>query len=78
MLQEPPLGDSIMFVYDCGVVPEEAALVLPPGELRSYRFVPSDRLGELTVERLARRIRFALLALQEGSTVELTNGVRAT
>ena len=25
-----------------------------------------------------RRVRFALLALQEGSTIELTNGVRAT
>lgn len=73
---EPPLGDSIMFVYDGGVVPGGAAFVLPPGELRSYRFVPSERLGELTVERLARRIRFALLALQKG-TIELTNGVRA-
>ena len=59
---------------ECGVVPDGAALVLPPGELRSYRFVPSERLGELTVERLGRRVRFALLALQEGST----NGVRAT
>jgi 8-oxo-dGTP diphosphatase len=75
---EPPLGDSIMFVYHCGVVPDGTALVLPPGELRRYRFVSSDRLGEVTVERLARRVRFALLAMQEGSTIELTNGVRAT
>jgi 8-oxo-dGTP diphosphatase len=74
----PPLGDSIMFVYHGGVVPSGVALVLPPGELRSYKFVPSDGLGELTVERLARRMRFALLALQEGSTIELTNGERAT
>jgi hypothetical protein len=39
--------------------------------------VPPDQLGEVTVERLARRIRFALLALQEGSTIDLTNGHRA-
>ncbi|MEO8182402.1 MAG: NUDIX hydrolase [Deltaproteobacteria bacterium] len=74
---EPPLGDSIMFVYDGGMVPADTPFVLPPGELRSHRFVPPDRLGEVTVERVARRIRFALLALQEGSTIELTNGHRA-
>jgi 8-oxo-dGTP diphosphatase len=74
---EPPLCDSTMFVYDGGMVPVGTVLVLPPGELRSCKFVPPDRLGEVTVERLVRRIRFALLALQEGSTIELTNGLRA-
>jgi len=73
--QEPPFGDSLMFVYDGGVVPGGTALVLPPAELRSHRFIEPERLGEFTEERLARRIRFALLALREGSTVELTNGV---
>jgi hypothetical protein len=62
---------------DGGMVPVGTVLVLPPGELRSCKFVPPDRLGEVTVERLVRRIRFALLALQEGSTIELTNGLRA-
>ena len=75
--QEPPIGDSIMLVYDGGRVPAGMPLTLPPGELRSYQFVPSDRLGEVTVERLVSRIRFALVALQEGSTIELTNGLRA-
>jgi 8-oxo-dGTP diphosphatase len=75
--QGPPLGDSIMFVYDGGVVSEGTPIVVPPTELRSYQFVPAARLGEFTVERLARRIHFALLALREGSTIELTNGVRA-
>ena len=76
-MQELPLGDSVMFVYDGGVVPDGTALVLPPAELRSYRFIAPDRLGEFTDERLARRIRFALMALSEDSTVELTNGVCA-
>ncbi len=75
--EAPPLGDSLMLVYDGGVVPGGARLVLPPTELRSCQFVPPDRLEELTVERLARRIRFALVALSEGSTVELVNGARA-
>jgi 8-oxo-dGTP pyrophosphatase MutT (NUDIX family) len=75
--QEPPLGDSIMFVYDGGVVPAGTPIVLPPAELRSHQFVPPDRLGELTIERLARRIRFALMALRDGSTIELANGVEA-
>jgi 8-oxo-dGTP diphosphatase len=72
----PPRGDSIMFVYDGGVVPDGTQLVLPPDELRSHRFVAPDRVGEFTIERLARRIRFALLALDEASTIELVNGVR--
>jgi len=66
-----------MLIYDGGVVPDATALVLPPAELRSHRFLDPERLGEFTVERLVRRIRFALMALREGSTVELTNGVRA-
>ena len=75
--QEPPLGDSIMFVYDGGVVADATQIVVPAAELRSYQFVAPARLGELTIERLATRIHFALLALREGSTIELTNGVRA-
>jgi ADP-ribose pyrophosphatase YjhB (NUDIX family) len=75
--QEPPLGDSIMFVYEGGVLPDGTPVVLPPAELRSHQFVPPDRLGELTIARLARRVRFALRALREGSTIELTNGVEA-
>lgn len=71
-----PMGDSIMFVYDGGVMPETAEIRLPPNELRSHRFVHEDELLGFTTERLARRVRFALLALREGSTVELTNGGR--
>lgn len=74
----PPLGDSMMLVYDGGVLPDGTPLVLPPAELRSHRFVHPERLGELTIEPLARRIHFALMALREGSTVELTNGVCAS
>jgi 8-oxo-dGTP pyrophosphatase MutT (NUDIX family) len=73
----PPLGDSMMLVYDGGSFPVGAAITLQADELRSFRFVPAEELGSITVERLARRIQFALLALREGSTVELVNGVRA-
>ncbi len=72
--EPPPRGDSVMFVYDGGVIAPGTPLVLPPAELRSHRFVPPERLAELTVERLARRVRAALAALRAGSTVELVDG----
>ena len=71
-----PMGDSTMFIYDAGVLPSGNDIRLPADELRSYRFVHEDALLQFTTERLARRVRFALLALREGSTVELSNGVR--
>ena len=67
----------MMLVYDGGPFPAGAAITLPAAELRSFRFVRAEELGSITVERLARRIQFALLALREGSTMELVNGVRA-
>jgi 8-oxo-dGTP diphosphatase len=41
----PPRGDSIMFVYDGGVLADPSAIVLQAGELRSFRFLPADELG---------------------------------
>lgn len=68
--------DSTMFLYDAGRVPSSIALTLPPAELRSFRFCPEAELGELVVERLARRVRMALIARHEGTVVELVNGER--
>jgi 8-oxo-dGTP diphosphatase len=66
--------ESLMFVYDGGVLPPDAVLRLPAGELASYRFVPVGELGDVTVERLARRVRAALRALGTGTVVELESG----
>jgi len=66
--------ESMMFVYDGGLLPLDAVLRLPADELSAYRFVPVDELGEVTVERLARRIRAALRALELGTVIELESG----
>jgi ADP-ribose pyrophosphatase YjhB (NUDIX family) len=67
-------GDSIMFIYDGGVVPENAKIRLPIDELRSHRFVEPATLGEVTAQRLARRLRFALQARAESRVIELVDG----
>ncbi len=72
----PGRGDSVMFIYDGGVLPAGMALTLPSAELRSYRFVASSDLETLAVPRLANRLRCALQARSEGTVIELDNGVR--
>ncbi len=67
-------GDSIMFIYDCGVLSSDAAFRLPSDELRSFRFVDESSLEEVAVERLSRRLRYALLARTENRFIELVNG----
>jgi ADP-ribose pyrophosphatase YjhB (NUDIX family) len=67
-------GDSVMFLYDGGVLGDGAAITLPAEELRSYRFVEPDDLGDVAIERLARRLRFALAARRDGTTIELVEG----
>jgi 8-oxo-dGTP pyrophosphatase MutT (NUDIX family) len=66
--------ESMMFVYDGGLLPLDALLRLPADELSAYRFVPVEDLGEVTIERLARRIRAALKALADGTVIELESG----
>ena len=68
-------GDSIMFVYDGGVIRDGSSIRLPADELRSFRFVEPDEVGEITSERIARRVKLALEALTIGQFVELANGV---
>lgn len=67
-------GDSIMFIYDCAVLPSDAGIRLPSDELRSFRFVDESSLGDFVVERLSRRLRYALLARSENRFIELVNG----
>jgi ADP-ribose pyrophosphatase YjhB (NUDIX family) len=67
-------GDSIMFIYDCGVLPDDLEIRLPSDELRSFRFVDESALEEVAVERLTRRLRYALLARTEGRLIELVDG----
>lgn len=71
---EPERTESMMFLYDGGVLDRDG-IALAKDELRSYAFVPPDDLGEHLVERLARRMRAGLLALDEERLVEMEHGV---
>lgn len=72
----PGRGDSLMFVYDGGILPQDVPLTLPAAELHSYRFVAASDLDDITSPRLANRLRVALRARTEGTLIELHNGVR--
>lgn len=68
-------GDSVMFVYGGGVL-EEATLnrVAPTVEGRGVVLVDPLRLDEVTIPRLAGRIRHAMAAREIGRVVEAVNG----
>ena len=72
---EPDRTESIMLIYDGGVLPSTAELVLPKDELASFRFVALDELDQLLSQRIARRVRAAAEALAAGICAELEWGV---
>ena len=63
--------ESLLFIYDGGVLPPDAEITLPADELASYRFVEPDDMDALVSPRLARRLRAAIAALADGSVAEL-------
>jgi 8-oxo-dGTP pyrophosphatase MutT (NUDIX family) len=71
---EPDRTESLMFVYDGGVL-DASRIRLPADELSSYAFLSAHELDGLMSPRLARRTRAALRALGEGRLVELEHGV---
>ena len=73
---EPDRTESVMHVYDGGVLGSLDGVRLPPDELASCRFVAEPDLDGLLATRLARRVRAALAALEDGVLVELENGAR--
>lgn len=67
-------GDSIMFIYDGGVIVDPAGIRLAEAEIRTCRFVAVDQLASLMTPRLARRLRYAITARAKGVSIELENG----
>lgn len=70
----PPRGDSMMLIYDGGLMEHPETIHLRETELRSFRFVPVEALDQFASERLAFRVRQALRAWREGTMVEIVNG----
>jgi ADP-ribose pyrophosphatase YjhB (NUDIX family) len=67
-------GDSIMFIYDGGVLAGVEGLALGHSEIEEARFVDETRFGEFLPPRQARRMAQALRARQQGELVEMVNG----
>ena len=72
---EPDRTESMMLVYDGGLLTDTSTIRLARDELASYRFVELDELDALLVERLSRRVRAAARALADGGVAELEHGV---
>ncbi|GGQ86671.1 NUDIX domain-containing protein [Couchioplanes azureus] len=72
----PGEGDKLLFVFDGGRLTAEqlAAIKFDDGEIGQWSFVDEARLDEVTIPRLARRIRQALQARRDARTVYLHEG----
>jgi 8-oxo-dGTP diphosphatase len=75
---EPGRTESIMFVFDGGVVDTAWTdqIELAADELHRWRLVALDELSTLAIPRLCRRIDHAVAAAREGQTLYLENGQR--
>jgi 8-oxo-dGTP diphosphatase len=71
---EPERTESLMFIYDGGLVADSSHFNLASEELLSCRFVKSSDFDEHLAPRLSRRLRAALSALKSGFVVELEHG----
>lgn len=69
-------GDSIMVIYDGGLLTNHERIRLDAAELKSFAFVRRDDLPMLTTAKLARRLGHAVDARAEGVVIELEDGVR--
>ena len=73
----PAEGDKLLFVFDGGAVTiaEAGHRFTPDGqEIAEIRFVPDQELSDYTPERLARRLRTAVAARAQGSTIYAEHG----
>lgn len=70
----PPGNDSMMLVYEGGLIGHPETIRLRESERRSFRFVPEEDSGQHASDRLALRVRQALRAWRNGGLVEIVNG----
>jgi len=71
----PPWDGGLMFVFDGGALtPDQIATMrLRPDELDRFDFVEPERLGDVLIPRLARRVAAAVAAIGRGGAY-LENG----
>jgi 8-oxo-dGTP diphosphatase len=66
--------DGLMLLYGCREV-DASRIVLPSEELRSWRWCDAAAIDSRTTPFMARRLRAALAALENGMVIELEDGV---
>ncbi|MFH8987145.1 NUDIX domain-containing protein [Streptomyces sp. NPDC017940] len=66
---ENDVREGINFVFYCGTADMEAPRLTAPGELKGYRWAQRSELPVYAMRNQYRRIREALLVLEEGSPV---------
>ncbi|MCG5213815.1 NUDIX hydrolase [Streptosporangium sp. KLBMP 9127] len=72
----PSAGDMILFIFDGGVLaPETLGLIrFTDNEINAYDFHPVGELDGILIDRLARRVKAAVAARDQGRTVYLEYG----
>ncbi|WP_203719446.1 NUDIX domain-containing protein, partial [Asanoa siamensis] len=76
----PNAGDKLLFIFDGGRLTAEqlAGITFSDNELSEFRFVQLDKLDEMTIPRLARRLRATFQTHASGAgTAYLEEGVLA-
>ncbi|MCK7627775.1 NUDIX hydrolase [Streptomyces sp. RS10V-4] len=69
-------GDKVLYVFDGGQLHAEelAGIRLAPDELLAAEFHPTEKLDDLLIPRLARRVKAAITARAQTLTVYLEHG----
>ncbi|MEU3735962.1 NUDIX hydrolase [Streptomyces sp. NPDC032198] len=74
----PSEGDKVLYLFDGGTLSDEveAQIRLQASEIKAYEFHPVAAVASLTIPRLARRIRAAAVARDEGAVAYLEHGLQ--
>ncbi len=72
----PAEGDKVLFIFDGGTLTQRqlSEISFRDGEIDEWSFVRDADLDELTIPRLAKRLRATLRVRAEGRTSYLENG----
>jgi 8-oxo-dGTP diphosphatase len=69
-------GNKILFIFDGGSLPvdELESIRMADGELAEHRFIAVDELEQVTIPRLARRLRATCVARSSHTPIYLEDG----
>jgi 8-oxo-dGTP diphosphatase len=76
----PDEGDKVLFLFDGGRLSNDqlAAIAFRDGEIGEFAFIDDDQLDDLTIPRLARRIRATMDARRQHQSTYLEHGISSS